>query len=184
MMDFWRDALWQQFGAAIDMLDDAVLHCPESLWTEPLWIDDALPPAAAAFPQFWSITHHVLFWLDLYLYGTLEGFAPPAPFTLCELDPAGAVPDSPYTKDVLRDYLLSLRTRCQTIVTGLTEEQAGRPCGFPGSRWKSVSYYELQLYNMRHVQEHGAQLHLFLGQHAIKTENGWIARATDAQGGA
>ena len=33
-----------------------------------------------------------------------------------------------------------------------------------------VSFWELQLYSMRHVQEHAAQLSLFLGQHAIPDE--------------
>jgi hypothetical protein len=40
-----------------------------------------------------------------------------------------------------------------------------------------VSYFELQLYNLRHVQEHAAQLHLFLGQHVPETTGGWVARA-------
>ena len=180
-MDPWRNALWQQFGAAIDMLDNAVQLCPDSLWTEPMWIDHALPPELASFTEFWSITHHVLFWLDLYLYGTREGFAPPAPFNLSELDSTGVVPNPPYSKDVLRVYLLSLRTKCQTIVTTMTEEQALRSCTFPWHRGKSVSFLELQFYNMRHVQEHGAQLHLFLGQNAIETKDNWVAFARDAR---
>ena len=36
-------------------------------------------PAAA---EFWYVVYHALFWLDLYLSGAVEGFAPPAPFTL------------------------------------------------------------------------------------------------------
>ena len=35
---------------------------------------------------------------------------------------------------------------------------------------RDVSYLELQLYNMRHVQEHAAQLSLFLGQHGVPDE--------------
>jgi hypothetical protein len=30
--------------------------------------------------------------------------------------------------------------------------------------WREVSFVELQLYSMRHVQEHAAQLSLMLGQ--------------------
>jgi len=41
-----------------------------------------------------------------------------------------------------------------------------------------VSYLELLLYSMRHVQEHAAQLSLFLGQHGIPDEAlDWVARA-------
>jgi hypothetical protein len=43
-----------------------------------------------------------------------------------------------------------------------------------------VSFFELQLYNMHHVQEHGAQLHMFLGQNVIETEDNWVPRARGA----
>ena len=31
-MDAWNAALWSQFGAAIDMLENAVRACPEEVW--------------------------------------------------------------------------------------------------------------------------------------------------------
>ena len=62
--------------------------CPDELWRVRLWDDAELPGAA----EFWYIAYHTLFWLDLYLSGAVEGFAPPAPFTLDELDPAGCCP--------------------------------------------------------------------------------------------
>ena len=34
-----RTALWQQFSAAIAMLENALLACPETLWQDHLWID-------------------------------------------------------------------------------------------------------------------------------------------------
>lgn len=74
----WRTILWKQFGAAIDMLDDAVVACPDSLWRQPLWRDPSVPSQRA---EFWYIVYHALFWLDLYLFGSEEGFAPPAPFS-------------------------------------------------------------------------------------------------------
>ena len=46
-----------------------------------------------------------------------------------------------------------------------------------------MSYVELQLYTMRHVQEHAAQLSLFLGQHGVPDEAlDWVARAKDELG--
>jgi hypothetical protein len=32
----WSAALWQQFGAAIEMLDNALRACPASLWRAPV----------------------------------------------------------------------------------------------------------------------------------------------------
>jgi hypothetical protein len=57
----------------------------------------------------------------------------------------------------------------------LTDEKAHRLCLFP---WKKtgLSYAELLVDNMRHVQEHGAQLNMFLGQQAgVSTR--WLAQA-------
>lgn len=30
----WKTIVWQQFGAAIDMLDNALRACPDELWRE------------------------------------------------------------------------------------------------------------------------------------------------------
>jgi hypothetical protein len=42
--------------------------------------------------------------------------------------------------------------------------------------WGEVSFAELQLYNMRHVREYGAQLSLFLGQKA-GVDSDWVTTA-------
>ncbi len=107
----WRTALWQQFGAAIDMLENALVACPASLWRERLWSAQTSHPQLPEDAAFWSLTYHMLFWLDLYLTGSHEGFAPPAPFTLHALDPASVFPEQPYTKDELHGYLVHLRKK-------------------------------------------------------------------------
>jgi hypothetical protein len=84
-----RTALWRQFGAAIEMLENALLACPSTQWNGLLWSD----PETPAYPTFWSLTHHTLFWLDLYLTGSLEAFAPPTPFTQDESGPARVLPE-------------------------------------------------------------------------------------------
>jgi hypothetical protein len=42
----------------------------------------------------------------------------------------------------------------------MSGERARQICRFS---WGEVPYAELLLYTMRHVQEHAAQLHMFLG---------------------
>ncbi len=170
----WKTIVWQQFGAAIDMFGNAVRACPDELWRERLWDH---PSERPEYAQFWYLTFHSLFWLDLYLSGAVEGFAPPAPFTLDELDPAGLVPEKPYTKDELLAYLETCRKKCQATIEALTDETAQRPCRF---RWGEVSFVELLLYNMRHVQEHAAQLNLLLGQKTGGAPK-WVARARTNQ---
>jgi hypothetical protein len=166
----WKAIIWQQFGAAIDMLGNALRACPDELWRERLWEGASERPE---FSQFWYIVYHALFWLDLYLTGAEEGFVPPPPFTLIEQDSDGPLPEKPYTKDDLGSYLDYCRQKCQATIETLTDEAAQRRCRFS---WGEVSFAELLLYNMRHVQEHAAQLSLILGQKGLSAP-GWVARA-------
>ena len=182
MDPLWKSTLWQQFGATIDMLENALLACPNTLWHGRLWSDhsdNALPPEAT---EFWYLTYHTLFWLDLYLTGSVEGFAPPAPFTLSEIDPAGVLPERPYTKDELHAYLVNLRKKCQTTIGGLSDERAHGQVKFLWMKEKAFSFLELLLYNMRHVQEHAAQLNMFLGQNAVEEVTDWVAQAKASDG--
>ena len=166
----WRIIIWQQFGAAIDMLDNALHACPDQLWRDRLWNNPSEKPQ---YSQFWYLAYHALFWLDFYLSGSVEGFAPPAPFTLDELDPAGLLPERPYTRDELQAYLDHGRQKCQAVIEGLTDEKARQRCRFA---WGELSFTELLLYNMRHVQEHAAQLNLILGQR-VGSAPGWVTKA-------
>jgi hypothetical protein len=167
MDPFWKDAIWQQFGAAIDMLEDAIRACPDEHWQDEMW---RFEPQLS---KFWYIAFHVLFWLDLYLHGPVEGFHPPAPFGLEELDPEGLLPPRVYTKDEILTYLHYGREKCKATIAGLTNARAREVLRF-GKR--EQSYAELLLYNLRHVQEHGAQLSLYLGQIAER-DGRWVGRA-------
>ncbi len=157
-----RDAIASQLGAAIDMLENAVRACPDDLWGD-----------TRREPQFWYLTFHTLFWLDLYLSGAVEGFAPPDPFTLDELDPAGVMPERVYGKDELLRYLAHGRARCRATLAVLTPEAAARRCAFG---WGAPSFLELLLYNLRHVQHHAGQLNLLLRQ-ATNAAPRWVGSA-------
>lgn len=162
----WRPIIWRQFSAAIDALEEAIRNCPDELWRSRLW-----PVAAESsehslfrFPEFseyWYVAYHALFWLDLYLTGAEEGFVPPAPFLLIEQHEDGPVPERPYTRQELLDYLVHCREACRTTIEATTDEEARRICRFA---WGEVPFAELLIYTMRHVQEHAAQMNLTLGQ--------------------
>jgi hypothetical protein len=166
----FRTATGHQFAAAIDMLENAIQACQDELWRVRLWGEHSTRPELA---EFWYIAYHTLFWLDLYLSGSVDGFIPPAPFTLDELDPAGLVPERPYTREELLMYLEHARSKCQATIETLTDEQAKLQCKFP---WGELSFAELLLDNMRHVQEHTAQLNMILGQRT-GWEPRWVARS-------
>jgi hypothetical protein len=170
METIWKDIIWRQFGAAIDMLENAIRACPDELWSDPSrppeWIRNSVP-------GFWYVAYHTLFFLDFYLSGSEKKFAPPAPFTLDELDPAGLLPERPYTKDELLTYLAHGREKCRSAIEVLTDGAARERCGFERL---DMPVAELLLYNMRHVQHHAAQLNLILRQ-TVEAAPRWVARA-------
>ena len=161
---YMKTSLWRQFGAVIDYLAADIRVCPDDLWLACLWEPPShVPPE---FAQFWYRAYHTLFWLDLYLTGAEEGFVPPAPFTLIEQEEFGPLPERSYSKAELLDYLQGCRARCQATIESLTDEAAQRWCRFG---WGECSFFELLIYNLRHVQEHAGQLNLFLGQQGIES---------------
>jgi hypothetical protein len=180
----WGAVLWQQFGAAIDMLDNALMACPTPLWTDRLWPGSPPPMFPPQFGEFWYVAFHTVIWTDLYLSGVPEEeFAPPAPFPRGELDSRETLPDRPYTPEEVRTYLVSTRRKCHITLIALTDEQARRTVTYPWLKGQPMSFVELQLYNLRHVQEHAAQLSLFLGQHGIPDADlRWVSRAKVAEG--
>lgn len=157
----WRTILWQQFGGAIDMLENGIVTCPEELWSD-----------RNQRPEFWYVVYHTLFFLDLYLSGSVEGFAPPRPFTLDELKP-DVMPERVYTKGELQNYLAHCRRKCRAVIAALTDERESERCRF---EWIEMSFAELMLSNMRHVQHHTAQLNLILRQQT-DCAPGWVARS-------
>jgi hypothetical protein len=163
-------AINQQFESAIDMLENVIVACPDNLWQVRLWEDSSIP---SGLSEFWYLVYHTLFWLDLYLSGEIKGFMPPDPFNLDELDPSGVVPDRIYSKAEMLNYLEHNRRKCHSTINNLTDVRAVQTCRFP---WGQVTFAELILDNMRHVQEHTAQLNLILGQ-KIGWNPSWVATA-------
>ena len=157
----WNVIIWQQFGASIEMLENAMIACPREVWSD------------HSRPEFWYVAYHTLFWLDLYLSESPEGFVPPSPFTLDELDPAGIIPERPYSKDELLIYLEHGREKCHDALARLTDEKARQRCAV--ARF-DFSVAELMLYNLRHVQHHAAQLNLLLRQ-KVDSAPPWVRQA-------
>ena len=67
MNDFWKTLLWEQFGAAIDMLENAMRACPDELWSNtgqmPAWVSKSV----------------VGFWYLVYLYKAARAAILPDP---------------------------------------------------------------------------------------------------------
>ena len=72
MENLFKESLWKQFGASIDMLENAIILCP--------------PEQRNTGSRFWYNAYHCLFFLDYYLTMDPKLFSPPTPFTLSEFE--------------------------------------------------------------------------------------------------
>src|SRR5258708_2709153 len=157
----FKETLWKQFGASIDMLENAISLCTDELWDNE--------------KKFWYNAYHCLFYLDYYLTLEPKQFSPPAGYSLSEFDPSGAMPDRVYSKEELLSYLQHSRKKCHDLIANITDEIAN-------SRWvneyRNYSVIEILLYNMRHVQHHAAQLNLLLRQ-GIDNAPKWVSQTKE-----
>lgn len=161
--------VWSQFGAAMDMLQQAIRCWPDSEWETD--------------KRFFYISYHTLVFLDYYLGEPVPKFSSKLPFTLTDTEaiPAEAlddvIPNRIYSKTELLDYGELLRWKCKSSISLLTGEQTG-------DRWiekggdMNYGKLEILLYNMRHVQHHAAQLNMLL-RRKINDAPKWIGRVAD-----
>ena len=167
-MNDLRDSLWNQFGASIDMLGNAITMWPDELWSTK--------------KKFYYNAYHCLIFLDHYLtLPASQDFSSPLPFTFAA---EGVVvqdtiddlmPDRIYSKEELLEYLSASREKCFNVISGLNDENINDRWIKPS--WNmNFSVLELLLYNMRHVQHHAAQLNMMLRQE-INNAPRWVRRA-------
>ena len=60
-----KKVIQSQYLAALRMMEQALVKCPESLWNAP---EDR--------NKFWHVAYHALFYLHLYLQDTEKDFCP------------------------------------------------------------------------------------------------------------
>ncbi|MDI1354866.1 MAG: DinB family protein [bacterium] len=153
-----KESLWKQFGAAIDMLEQAISECPAELWDTQ--------------EKFWYKAYHTLFFLDYYLSSDPKSFSPPAPFSLSEFDNSGTLPERVYSKVELVTYVKQCYEKCRQRIERITAQNSHE-------RWvneyRNYSTFEILIYNMRHVQHHTGQLYLLLRQGAGKAPR-WVSQ--------
>ena len=143
-------AIQSQYLASLGMLKQVIVHCPESLWDAPGNQD-----------KFWRKSYHALFYAHLYLQRAEKDFIPWEKHH----DPDG---DVPFTKDEVLDYLSFVEKQVVDRVPD-TDLEAGS-----GFHWLPFDKLELQLYNIRHIQQHTGELYERLDAHE-NIELDWVS---------
>lgn len=151
--------LWNQFGASLDMLENAIVMCPSDFWDTK--------------QKFWYNAFHCIFFLDYYLSSQPKDFVPPLPFDFSEFE--DRMPERVYIKAEILAYLSHCKKKSQDLFEDLTLEKLK-------NRWinqsgnMNYSIFEILIYNLRHVQHHAAQLNLLLRQNTNDSPE-WVFRA-------
>ena len=60
-----KDIIRSQYQATLEMLNQAIVQCPEDLWVDTKFTN-----------QFWQIAYHALFYTHLYLQPSEDDFIP------------------------------------------------------------------------------------------------------------
>lgn len=177
MKEEFKICLWQNFGAAIEMLGNSISHCPKTLWdTE---------------RKFFYLSFHTLIFLDYYLSAPVSEFSPHLPYFLANPNdlPSEAiddvVPERHFEQREMMDYLSIIKEKCRRRILDSTDESFM-------DRWikdseldlhlgcsPTVEHYsvlEILFYNLRHVQHHVGQLNLLLRQKTNEAPD-WVALA-------
>ena len=139
-----------QYLASLEMLRQVIVACPEALWDAPGKQD-----------KFWRKSYHALFYTHLYLQRVEKDFVP----WKKHHDPDG---DLPFIKEEVLDYLSFVERQVVRCVHGTDLESES------GFYWLPFDKLELQLYNIRHIQQHTGELYERLDAHE-NIELGWIS---------
>ena len=131
-----------QYLAALEMLKEVVVKCPEAIWD-----------ASGDVDPCWRLAYHSLFYVHLYLQDTEQDFRPWEKHH----DPDG---DVPFSQAEVLEYLAFTQKHVQERVPQLNLQAAS------GFDWLPFDKLELQLYNIRHVQQHAGELYERLGSRA------------------
>ena len=170
MLDTLKELLAHQYEASLCALNFPIARCPDAMWCE-----------AVAKWKFCQSAFHVVFFADMYLQPTeeIEAFKR-QPFHLEhkdvfrgyeELEDRAQVLQ--YEKPFVMSYLQNVRRKAAETSARESADVLAGPSGFS---WRKCSRAELHVYNIRHIQHHGAQLGLRLRQDA-DVDIPWVSHA-------
>jgi hypothetical protein len=141
--------LTSQYRASLAMLRQAVEICPSDLWL-----------ASGYHNKFWHVAYHAVFYTHFYLQDSQADFRawvkhqPDSQF----LGPRPWAPNeapalvNPYSRAEVLEYH---RHCCEEVESRVPMLELSAASGF---YWLPFNKMELQLYNIRHLQHHTAQL--------------------------
>jgi hypothetical protein len=144
-----KSGIASQYKASLIMLKNTINECDPELWKSNKYKN-----------QFWHIAYHALFFADLYLSENDKAFKPWSKHKP-EYQFMGQVPwpphkepniGEPYSQIEILEYLDIIYNNLEERIE---KTDLDKPSGFS---WLPCDKFELQIYNIRHIQHHAGQL--------------------------
>ncbi|HEX6291911.1 MAG TPA: DinB family protein [Herpetosiphonaceae bacterium] len=160
-MDY-REPIISQYHAALDMLKQSILACPETLWHRP---DDR--------NTFSQVAYHALFFTHLYLQESEQAFRVWSGHRDAYRfeDDVRTQPAESATKATVLAYLAFCQRQ---VVENVSTMELAAASGFD---WLPFTTFEVQLYSIRHIQQHVGELMERLGTRASAID--WVGSCRD-----
>ena len=138
-----KPILQSQYLAALAMLKQAVVKCPPDAWDDPKHKD-----------KFWFVAYHTLYYAHRYLKAQEQGFRR---WEKRRHDKPGL----PFSRDEILEKLLMVE---RDVMEQIPRMNLGAESDSLANK------LELQIYNIRHIQQHTGELYERLSAHNIKLE--------------
>lgn len=138
-----KSIIQSQYLAALAMLKQAVVKCPPEAWDDPRDKD-----------RFWFVAYHTLFYAHRYLRAQGEGYVR---WETRRYEKPGI----PFTKEDILERLAEVEGDVATQIPLMKLE--AKSSGL-------VNKFELQIYNIRHIQQHAGELYERLSKYNVKLE--------------
>lgn len=137
-----KDAIISQYLAALAMLRQAIVACPDALWGDPAYRN-----------RTWHIAYHALFYTHLYAQPSLREFVPWSKHRedLQDMGDEAEAVEALSKTDVL-EYLDLVQAEIVARTAALDLDAAS------GFDWIPLRKFELQFYTIRHLQQHVGEL--------------------------
>lgn len=139
-----------QYLAALAMLKQAIVKCPPDVWDDPNDKD-----------RFWFIAYHTLYYAHRYLKTTNKNY-------VRWKKPDYGKQENAMSKEQVLEHLETVRGE---VVDQMAVMKLDGKSGYAGFLANKM---ELQLYNIRHIQQHVGELYGRLSPYNIKLN--WVSQ--------
>ncbi len=163
-----KNVIASQYHAALEMLRQSINKCPDALWNR---AEDKV--------KFWHLAYHALFYTHLYLQESESTFTVwhkhrdeyqfigQLPFPPHRAPHIGA----PYDKTDVLEYVDFCDAQVDEQTQRLNFDAAS------GFGWLPFGKLELQIYSIRHIQQHAGELMERLGRANIEID--WVGKLSN-----